>query len=511
MKRFDKRYGYYSFFSSLRTVAVVLLIFVGNMWDEENLATEDLLAALPFFAVGALVLYLALVAYAWLYVRASGYALTADDIRCKRGVVFRKSSVLPYNKIHAVNKKQGLIQQLFGIATLTVDSGSTTNAFSAEITIIERDETVDRLIAEIRCRQEGTPVTETAIKDSIIPPKKQENLYTFNSKLKVMYAVLSVCGTLLFILVLGALALMGLSIMALVLRATPDFSFVEALFAGLFFMVIGMLIAGIISLIGSLVASFTSYHNFTVHRNKKDLEINYGLFVRHTNNFKFRRIKAVKLTDGPIKRLFGFVAATLEVVGYGNGSDGDSNDNQATAPGMLLPLCKRREADDTIAAILPGYRPDPIAHRAKSYPAFILWGFFGIAVTVVSLFLPVLTVLLLVDVSGEAILYTAAGFAAALAVGLLCNAMFGYFSYRQAGLAIGDGKLTLQQGAIVRTRTVIRAKDIVAVERITTPLRQARGIQSYKIHIFTNAASNTVTVKNLDATLAAQLESILQY
>ncbi len=510
MKRFDKGYFRYSFASSLRTILILLLFFVGNMWDDEELRPEDLFAAIPFFIGGAVVIYLALMVYAWLYWRMSGYTLTEDDLRCKRGVLFRKSSVLPYLKVHAINKQQGLIQRLFGIATLTVDSGSTTNAFSAEIIIIEKSAEIDRLIAEIKCRQEGKPVTDTAVEESVRQTDSRENLYVFHSRLKVMYAVLSLCGTVLAILALGILAAIGLSISALILRATPDFSFMEWLLGATFFTVLAMILLGILSLICGLLASFTSYHHFTIYKSAHDIEISYGLFVRHTNNFHFKRIKAVKITDGPIKRLFGFAAATLEVVGYGAES-GNDDENSPAASGMLLPLCRRKDIEDTINTILPGYRPDPITHRAKSYPAFILWTLFGMTATFTSVFAAVLTILLLVRVPAAAVSYTALGFAAALLLSILCVMLFSLFAYRQAGLTVGEDKLTLQCGTIVRTRTVIRRKDLIAIERITTPLRQKRDIYTYKIHFFANALTNTVTVKNLDAGLAEELEALLRY
>ncbi len=511
MKRFDKGYFYYSFFASLRTVAVIFLLFAGNIGDEESFMLEDFLDALPFIGGGCLLLYIALVIYAALYVRTSGYALTDDDLRCQRGVLFRKRSVLPYNKIHAVNKKQGLIQRLFGIATLTVDSGSTTNAFSAEITIIEKEIVVDRLMAEIRCRQEGTPATEAAVRDSLIPESKRDNLYVFHSKLKFIYALLSLCGTLLALVVLGILAAIGLSIAAYLLRTAPDFSITEMLVGSVFLGALLLVLMSVISLIGGLVTSFVGYHDFKVFKNRDGIEINYGLFVRQTNTFKQSRIKAVKITAGPIKRLFGFCSASLEVVGYGNGNDSSTEENNSIAPGMLFPLCKASELDDAIDVILPGYRPDPITHRAKSYPAFILWTLFGVTVTLFGAFIAVLTILLLCEVPAAAIRYTAIGFFAALIISLLCITVCGYFNYRLAGLAIGDGKITLQHGIVVRTHTVIRQKDLIAIERVTTPLRKAKGIYTYTIHFFTNATTNTVTVKNLDATVAAQLEAMLRY
>ena len=52
-------------------------------------------------------------------------------------VLFKKRSVIELRKIHAVNQKHGLIQRMFGISVLLVDSGSTNTAMNAEIMIYE--------------------------------------------------------------------------------------------------------------------------------------------------------------------------------------------------------------------------------------------------------------------------------------------------------------------------------------------------------------------------------------
>ncbi len=506
MKKFDKHYFYYTFLSALRTVAVVVLIFLGNIDNDENFRLQDFIEALPFIGTGCALLYAAMVIHAWFYVHTSGYQLTDRDIRCKRGVLFRKSSVLPIEKVHAVNKKQGIIQRLFGIAVLTVDSGATTNAFSAEITIIEKDNVVDALIADIRCLQEGkSPDSEP----SAATTEPLPNQYHFSSRLKVVYAILSVCGTLLALLILGLIAAIGLGVAAYLLRAVPDFSPAELLVGGLFLAALLSVLMTIISLIGGLVTSFVAYHDFTVHTQPDGIEIHHGLFVRQTNTFTAKRIKAVNIAEGPIKRLFRFATVSLEVVGYGNGSNQEDNGN-TTAPGLLFPLCKASELDTLIERVMPAYRPDAIAHRAKSYPAFILWAFFGTTVSYLTIAASALTVLALIGVPSIAITATALSLTVAYAITLGCIAISRWLQYRHAGLTIGDGKITLQRGALVRTRTIIRQKDLVAIEKITTPMRQKRGIYSYKIHFFTNALTNTVTVSNLDAACAQQLEAMLR-
>jgi uncharacterized membrane protein YdbT with pleckstrin-like domain len=136
MKRFDKGYVYSSLLSDFFSSLVFVLIFLKDLFLEEEATPEDVIQALPLFAIGFAVVYLGFIAYRILFYRTSGYELTDKEIKCKKGVLFRKNSVLDYRKIHAINKKQGLIQRVFGIAVLTVDSGSTNTSHQAEIVII---------------------------------------------------------------------------------------------------------------------------------------------------------------------------------------------------------------------------------------------------------------------------------------------------------------------------------------------------------------------------------------
>ncbi len=507
MKKFDAGYVKYSLVGSLVSSAVILAMLIS--WsDESEWLLANIATAWPFLVSAYAVIYAVQVAYAWLYVKTSGYELTDAELRCKRGVLFRKSSVLAYGNVHAVNKKQGLIQRLFGIAVLTVDSGSTGNAFSAEITIIERDTVVDAMMREIKRRQEGLP-PETGDAATEVGAEP-ENLYRFTSKLKVMYSVMTVCASVLFLAVLVVLAVIGVAIAQAALRNIGNT--VEDLLVGtLFLSGIALLLLVIVSFIGGVVSSFVAYHDFRVHKTDSDIEISYGLFVRHTNHFHIRRIRAVKLHEGPIKRLFGYVSAGLEVIGYGAESNGSDNQNNNAAPGLLLPLCTAKALDETLQAIVPEYVPDTVSERAKSYFAFILWPMLGTTVGFAGVGATALAVLLACGVPSGVSGVIALILAAALFTVYGCIAVCGALQYAQAGLAIGDGKLTLRNGVFVRHRTVIQARDVVAIENITTPCREKRGIYSYKIHFFTNALTNTVQVHGVDAALAEQLEALMKY
>ena len=148
MKRFDIGYIYSSLLSDLFSSLVVVFIFLKDFFLNDESNPEDIIAAIPIFAIAFIVIYLCFIAYRILYYKTSGYELTEKEIKCNRGVLFRKRSVLDYKKVHAINKKQNLFHRIFGIAILTVDSGSTNTSHQAEITIIEKAKTIDALLDE---------------------------------------------------------------------------------------------------------------------------------------------------------------------------------------------------------------------------------------------------------------------------------------------------------------------------------------------------------------------------
>ena len=110
MKRFDKRYIYSSLVTDLFYSLILALAFLKDFLFDEQAKPEEIKAAIPFLVIGYIVIYLCFVVYRILYYKNSGYELTDNEIKCNRGVLFRKRSVLDYKKVHAINKKQNIIQ-----------------------------------------------------------------------------------------------------------------------------------------------------------------------------------------------------------------------------------------------------------------------------------------------------------------------------------------------------------------------------------------------------------------
>ena len=199
MKRFDKGYIYSGLLSDLFRSFVVVYIFLKDIFLGEGSSPEDIKAAIPFFAIGCIAVDLCFTLYRILYSRTSGYALTEKEIRCNRGVLFRKRSVLDYQKVHAINKKQNLFHRIFGIAILTVDSGSTNTSHQAEITIIEKDKVIDALVNELNALKEGGErnAESTEMKDELLL-SENDSLYSFTSTKKMLYTLINIASTAFF-------------------------------------------------------------------------------------------------------------------------------------------------------------------------------------------------------------------------------------------------------------------------------------------------------------------------
>lgn len=503
MKRFDKGYVYSALLSDLFSSLVIVLLFLEDLFLDEEAVAGDVVAAIPVLAIAVAVVYLCFIIYRILYYRTSGYELTEREIRCNRGVLFRKRSLLDYKRIHAINKKQSLFHRIFGIAVLTVDSGSTSAAHQPEITIVEKAKTVDALLEELNAlRESGVRAADT--KGEVLLSDK-DSLYRFTSGRKMLYTLISIVSTAVFTALLGVLTIVVIGACKLILRWDALGTWGEYFLVALFITVGAMLLFSIVTLLGGLFRSFVGYHNFTITKHGNDIQIAFGLLERHTNTFSYDRIKAVKISQGLVQRMLGFAEIKLEVIGYTNDNGSDNN----AELGVLVPFCKYDEIGTILNTVLPGYAPDEKQTKSVAYFPFVSWFALILGIVTGVVLLQTAVPMLIFGVNSSVI---AAVLLALVGVGVLIlavKAVGAMLSYKNNGLAINGGKVTAYYGGFTRCITVFMAKNLVATEDVTTPLRQKVGITSLVMHLKTNALSNEVKVHIQSSALSEELEKLL--
>lgn len=506
MKRFSKRYIYSSLLSDLFSSLVVVFIFLEDFFFDESTRAEDITAAIPVFAVAFIVIYLCFIVYRILYYKTSGYELTETEIKCNRGVLFRKRSVLEYKKVHAINKKQNLFHQIFGIAVLTVDSGSTNTSHQAEITIIEDAKTVDALLKELNSLKEGSvsPASEPAKEEILL--SDEDSLYNFTSKKKMLYTLINIASTAFFTAAFGVFAIIVLSICKIMLKLDSLGTWGQYFLYSVGITVGAMLLLSIVSFIGCMIHSFIGYHKFTVKKYGNDIQISYGLLERHTNTFSYDKIKAVKITQGLVQRMLGFASIRLEVIGYTvNSGDDDKN----AGLGVLVPFCKYEEIGEILGKILPDYVPDKKQTKAESLFPFVSWFLLILGIVTGVILLQTVISLLIFNVSPSTVAGVAFGIIGAGAALFAIKLISSILSFQNNGLAVSNGKVTTYTGGFTKQITVFTAKNLIAVEEVTTPLRRKKGISSFVMHLKTNALTNEVKVHIQKDDLSQELEKLL--
>lgn len=507
MKRFDKGYIYSCLLTDFFYTAAAVFILFKDLFLEAESSPKDVAAAAPFFAIGFILIYLCFVTYRILFYRASGYELAERDIKCNRGVLFRKRSVLDYKKIHAINKRQNIIQRIFGIAVLTIDSGSANTAHQAEIAIIERNEVIDSLLVRLNSLKENGFATDTVeTKSEEVLLSEKDSLYRFTSGKKILYTLINSISLVLYIAVFAVLAIALIGVCLSMLKLDFLGTWGQYLLYSTMITAVVTLLFLIFFIIGSVLFSFIGYYGFTVSKSDGNIRISYGLLEKHTNTFSYDRIKAVKISQSLLQRLLGFASVRLEVIGYTVNSGEDSKN---AGVGVLVPFCKYKDIDDILAKLLPEYIPTEKQTKSVSVFPFISWFLliFGI-IAGITLFGTVAVMAAFAVPSNVIYAVAFAIFFVAIAVILikLACAVLGYYTN---GLAECDGKITAYSGTFNKTVTVFMAKHLVAVEDVTTPLRKKNGISSVIIHLKTNESSNEVKVHIQNSALSERLEEMM--
>ena len=506
MKRFDKGYVYSSLVTDFFYTLFLAFIFLNDFFFGEESNPENIAAAIPFLAVVYIVIYLCFVIYRVLYYKMSGYQLTDSEIKCNRGVLLKKRSVVEYKKIHAINKKQNIIQRIFDIAVLTVDSGSANTSHQAEITIIEKSAVVDALLNELNSlKANGIKYDENPTEEEVIL-SDTDAIYRFTSGKKMLYSLINIATTVFAIVLFAILAIIGIGICKAILQPDSLGTWGEYFIVAIFLTVVAMLISSIFMFIGSIIYSFIGYYGFTVTKRDNNIQISYGFLEKHTNTFSYDKIKAVKISQGLVQRMFGFASIRLEVIGYTVNNGDDNND---ALIGVLVPFCKYEEIGEILGKVLPDYIPTEKQTKSVSFFPFVSWFYLIVGIITGIVLAGTISVMAVLNAPITTIFGVAFAIFGVAIVVILIKLVSAILSYRINGMALENDKITVYSGGFIKNVTVFKAKHLVAIEDVTTPLRKKRGIASLVMHLKTNAISNEVKVHIQKDTFFGDLEKML--
>ena len=427
--------------------SIVVLLVLGS--QSGNLGTVVVLLGV----VGAAVA----VATGYVRWRAETYEIADASIRHRHGVISPDETVVPLARVHSIDIAQGPVQRLFGVNELHVQTAGGGEKGEIVLRAVSPAET-----ARLRAAAGLPEATATDLPEWRLSPRGL-----------ILVGLTAPQLGMLLPLVGGAFAV-GNDLLGqqgtrdtLADRLPTETEGVLLLIAG------AILAAWLLSFLGSLVA----FAGFSVTLDGDHLRIHRGFLQRRATSVPLRRVHAVSIAEGPLRRPFGLCSVRLETAGYGS---------EASAARTLFPLLPIAGLDARLATFVPALAGTdaPTAFTRpprRAIRRYILPG--------------ALTVLLLT------IAATLAWPVAWPAIPILTalTALDGLARYRSAGSHLDTNRLLLRHGSITRRTLIARPTRLQDHSFAQTTFQRDARLADISITVASGTTSKVAHLESADA------------
>jgi putative membrane protein len=388
---------------TLREAAVPLLALfafglLGRGFDAEALLRGALYAGLGT-AASFILGYVRWVTTRWW--------VTPEAIHLRRSFIGTSETDVPLGRIQALDLQQGLVQRLFGVHSVHVQSGG--GGAGGEIVLEALDD------AEIDALRQVVAVPA--------PAPSEDSGARMSPRMLLLAALTAGQLGVILPLLAGAFQLFDNVL------GEPDEDTVRLLPDTAAEWVLGLAALVIAAWLLSVLGAVVAFSGFTLARDGDRLRIRRGLVERREATVPVARVRAVEVVEGVFRRPFALATLRMEVIGHAD---------EPTVVKTLFPLVRRAETRAFLDRFLPELADDP--DRLARPPARALRRYA----------LPPAALALAAAAAAWAL--TPAGPWPLLAVPLA--GAYGAQRYRDAGWRLEDGRLAVRSARLAR-RTVL--------------------------------------------------------
>jgi membrane protein YdbS with pleckstrin-like domain len=130
---------------------LLVVVVIAAVYAPIALVTDLPSAIHLVIVVLTVVLYALFLGWTVLYYASMEYELRDDELSWRRGVWFRRTGIVPYNRITNIDIRQGPLMRALGISNLAVQTAGYSGQMTAEI-VLEAMEHAEELRETIRSR-----------------------------------------------------------------------------------------------------------------------------------------------------------------------------------------------------------------------------------------------------------------------------------------------------------------------------------------------------------------------
>ena len=418
------------------------------------------------------------------------YEIAGGALRVRSGVLARRERVVPLEHIQAVDFEETLVQRLFGVVGVKVETAAGGSAQSdIQLKALSKADAAalrDRLTAArgmaLPADAGGAPLGT----QPVAPAGAQLIRKLAPGELLIAGATSGRIGPAMAILV-GALQIADDVLPSQAWRRlnipTPELTVHGVIIV---LAVIGL--AAWLLAVGSTVLTFGA---FELRRDGDRLLISHGLLDRRRSTIPLARIQAVRVSEGLLRQPFGLGAVRIESAGYGK---------DTAESGVLFPLLRMSELASFLDSACPAFAVDPAGASLATLPARARRRYIGeLAAWVALLTLAVTSVTVWTP--------RAPWWWGLFALVLLAPAtLLGLLRYRDAGWALDPAERLILRGRGLGRTTTITVRQRLQQRAVSRSFFQRRArLATFHAAVASGGAGGRAAVKHLDETEAFDL------
>src|SRR3712207_1785413 len=421
--------------------------------------------------VGVLVIITGSAVWGFLSWRATTYEVSGGAFHLRQGVVQKNERTIPLDHVQSVDTVQGLIQRLFGVVEVRVETaGGGASEPDASLAALDRAD-AEALRREI----EGSRRVPVEVAEGSNVPRRLRT-----RELLVAGATSGQIGVALSLIAVASQLLDDVLSEGLARRLVETFAPRSVTVVLLLVLALGLL-AWLLAIGGTVLA----YTGFTLSRDGEFLYIRRGLLERREATIPLGRIQAVRISEGLLRQPFGLASLRVESAGYGE---------DAGVSAVMFPLLPFGEVQELLRAAAPEFA---VAPPLEPLPRRALRRY---------LFRAIVPALVLAA-AGALISYLVFGSALGLLLFALAppSALYGWLRFRDAGWALAGDRLVVRSRGLARVTVVATRRRLQSRSVLQNPFQRRLGLANFGAEVASGAGGSSLAVTDLGSEDARHL------
>ena len=275
------------------------------------------------------------------------YWVEDGELRMEHGVFVKKKRFIPLERIQTIDTSAGIIQRMFGIVKLQVETAGSGNEAEAIMTAVTKEDAAS-LKELLLTKNKGAQVEEVDGNGELILGVDQ-TVSKEQPSYRVTWKDLLIVGSTsggVGVVLSGVIAFTTQIEQLLPMERIFD-QFGELLQASIIFVSTIVFFVLFVSWIISIGMTMLRYGNFHVVKNEDKLVVSRGIIEKKQMTIPLARIQAIRITQNIIRQPFGLATVYVESAG-GSSGEGDTST-------ILFPLVKLRDVGELLSQFTPDY------------------------------------------------------------------------------------------------------------------------------------------------------------